>query len=126
MNYSLQNSKRLQAVGSVAAGSAGRTASRQPSAKWQQMLQTTLKSAFLQDDQEIWNLTFPFFFLSAACFISIKNTIWQKSYRRNQHPGLREELCPTNYSVLSTFLTGNFSVLSQLFTTTISKRRPEE
>lgn len=66
-----------------------------------------------------------FLFLSVACFTSIKNTIWQKSYLRNQHSGLREELCPKNHSVLSTFLAGNFSSLSQLLRS-ISKHTPEE
>lgn len=53
MNYFLLNTKRLQSVGNVAADSSGQKASRQAFEKWQQMLQTTLKTAFLQDDQEI-------------------------------------------------------------------------
>lgn len=59
----------------------------------------------------IWLLWLVFSF-NAACFISIKKTICQKTYLRNQHPGPREELCSMNYSVLSAFLTGNFSSLN--------------
>lgn len=55
MNDSLLNSERLQPVGKVAAGSPG----MKSIITWQQMLQMTLKSALLQDDQEIWNLTSP-------------------------------------------------------------------
>lgn len=61
MNYSQLNNKRLQSVGNVAADSTGQKVSCQPSVKWQQMLQMTFKSGFLQDDQEIRNLTLPFF-----------------------------------------------------------------
>lgn len=57
MNSFLLNTRRFQSVGNVAADSPGQKASCQASEKWQQMLQTTLKSAFLQDDQEIQNLT---------------------------------------------------------------------
>lgn len=63
MNYFLLNIKRLHSVGNVAADSPGQKASHRASEKLQQMLQTTLKSAFLQDDQEIQNLTF------LVCFV---------------------------------------------------------
>lgn len=113
INYFLLNTKRLQSVGNVAADLTLQKSSCQASEKWQQVLQMTLKTAFLQDDQEIQNLTsLVVFSFNAACFISIKNTIWQKTYLRNQHPGLREELCSMNYSVFSAFLTGNFSSLN--------------
>lgn len=58
----------------MAADSPGQKASCQASVKWQQMLQTTLKSAFLQDDQEIQNLTFlvGFFFLMLLVSFPLK------------------------------------------------------
>lgn len=83
----------------------------------------TGRSRDMETDFLVW--FFFFFLVSAACLVSIKNTIWQESNLRNQHPGLREELCPQNYSVLSTSLTGNFSSLSQLLIS-ISKHTPEE
>lgn len=129
LTYSLLSSHMFQSACNMATGSPRIKAWYQPSVKQQHMLQMTLKTVFLQEDQEIWNLTFwcgfSFFFVSAACLVSIKNTIWQESNLRNQHPGLREELCPQNYSVLSTSLTGNFSSLSQLLIS-ISKHTPEE
>lgn len=113
MNYFLLNTRRLQSVGNVAALTRTKSIT---SGLWEMVANVAndledCSPTGWSGDTAIW-LLWLVFSSNAACFISIKNTIWQKTYLRNQHPGLREELCSMNYSALSAFLTGNFSSLN--------------
>lgn len=58
LSYALLTSYVFHSAHNAATDSPGLKVSNQPFVKWQQMLRMTLKTASLQEDQEIWNLTF--------------------------------------------------------------------
>lgn len=58
LSYALLTSYVFHSSHNAATDSPGLKVLNQPSVKWQKMLQMTLKTASLQEDQEIWNLTF--------------------------------------------------------------------